>query len=206
MSTDPVLDKLTELEEKISKQSSWWRVYLLSPLLVAVVAGWITHCSSVKQTRLQTELQGQIAKGQAKFQNELQTSLSRYQADLAGYMEQQKQFQQDRAEFFKNAKSDLVAINEAFEAVSRFPSGPKNEALENSLEKYRRRIETAPYGTRPGILKKLQAYGDFVARKWLEYDKGMDDPGKIRCYEESKAGLEKARRALERFRRARAPF
>ncbi len=206
MTADPVLqivDKLERIEKQLGRQT--WIIALVPPLVVAVVAGLMTYYFSIRQAKLQARLQAELVERQTRFQIDLQGSVTRHQAELTGYTEAQKAVQQWRADFYKNGVLYLSRIDVAFEEVCLFRIGKKNKALTTALESLRLLLETAPPGTRNRTRNRLEAYSAYVAHRWVSFENGPSDEEKRDAYKQSEVKLKKAKAALERFIKPRAP-
>lgn len=206
MNGDPVLqivDQLERIGKQLGRQA--WIIALVPPLLVAVTTVGMSYYFSIRQAKLQAQLQAELVERQTKFQIDLQTSVTRHQAELTGYTEAQKAVQQWRADFYKNGVLYLSRIDVAFEEVCLFRMGKKNKALTTALESLRLLLETAPPGTRNRTRTKLEAYAEYVAHRWVSFDNGVSDEEKREVYKQSEAKLKRAKAALESFIRPRVP-
>jgi hypothetical protein len=194
---EQILKKLEQIEQKVKKDSLIVLVGL--PVLLAIIAAISSHTTSMRQTRLNNQLQSEVAAAQTKMAGEINSQLADHNARLTILIESQKHVQEARAKYYRDVKEALAGLDEAFEELTQFEHRKKFDKLTAALDRMKKLYQSSPPLTRKELPKALKNYSKFIANKWIDFDKDPNDELRRAGYEESKALLEECLAELDKL-------
>ena len=177
-----IKERLKSIETKLDAKKTEWDKWIV-PIIVALL-GVVTVVVQIKE---QNKTAAQIL----RFEEERQTGV---------------QIAQEKAEFFKAAKSLLTDIDTRFEDVCNNPDDvktiPKDKSLAASLSDfYKLCTAAAPDDLDPKTIETLRKYQNHVSNAQFDIlGKQLELALRISRYQNSKVLLEEARAALKQSR------